>query len=191
MQPPAAALCATRCAFPAGWEPRLCRVSAWAQSCRSGRSKWMSISGGLIDVRLNPPRGLVIYDMEENRDPGRHDRATPRFTWKCIRHIDCSNSFWVNIRICYCWKTDVMIVWQGGKPRIWAWATTFFTSSVLSGWSQDSAQASQVLPHRTCSSTSLWAFVCELVMLERWESAIPKVFPPSVEYEIVQNVLLC
>lgn len=33
----------------------------------------MSISGGLIDVRLKLPQGLVIYDIEENRDPGQHD----------------------------------------------------------------------------------------------------------------------
>ena len=34
---------------------------------------------------------------------------------------------------------------------------------VLSGWGQDSVQASQVLPHQTGSSMSLWTLLCALV----------------------------
>jgi len=34
---------------------------------------------------------------------------------------------------------------------------------VLSGGGQDSAQASQVLPHQTCSSMSVWTVLCVLV----------------------------
>ncbi len=34
---------------------------------------------------------------------------------------------------------------------------------VLSGWGQDSVQASQLLPHQTRSSMSLWTLICALV----------------------------
>ena len=47
-------------------------------------------------------------------------------------------------------------------------------------------QASQVLPHQTGSSMSLWT----TVMLEQ-EGAIPKLFPQSWEHEMVQNLLVC
>ena len=50
---------------------------------------------------------------------------------------------------------------------------------VLSGWGQDSVQASQVM------NLALWTGV----MLEK-EEAIPKLFPQSWEHGIVQNLLV-
>ena len=53
--------------------------------------------------------------------------------------------------------------------RHWCWRrrpamqSLIHPKGVLSGWSQDSVQASQVLPHQTCSSMSLWTLLCALV----------------------------
>ena len=47
-----------------------------------------------------------------------------------------------------------------------AWLTVsalIHPKGVLSGWGQDSVQASQVLPHQTGSSMSLWTSLCALV----------------------------